>query len=136
MLIPKKTKFKKLQKIKTKSKNNVIRYLDIIKIEQIQVVAFQNTRLKDTQLNAAKLSFMKHLRRKNSKVVSTVFPDLNCTKKASEARMGKGKGFTNFWCCKIHKGVAVFSIFGESKFLYLIQAVCKKLPFLTKIVQS
>ena len=79
MLIPKKTKFKKLQKIKTKSKNNVIRYLDIIKIEQIQVVAFQNTRLKDTQLNSDKLSFMKHIRRKYNKVVSTVFPDLNCT---------------------------------------------------------
>ena len=123
MLLPKKTKFKKLQKIRIKRKNNNIRYLDIIKVKHVQILALQNMRLRDDQLNAVKLSIMKHLKRKNSKVVSNVFTDLNCTKKASDVRMGKGKGFTNFWCCKIHKGVAVFCIFGECN-LQLIQDVC------------
>jgi large subunit ribosomal protein L16 len=78
-----------------------------------------------------------HALKRRGKVWIRVFPDKPITQKASETRMGKGKGAVEYWAAVIKPGRIMFEVGGglpadvAKEALRLAQY---KLPIRTKIV--
>jgi len=71
----------------------------------------ENIWLKNTQIEAARVAIMRHLRG-GGKVWVRIFPDKSVSKKPAETRMGKGKGAPEFWVAVVRRGKILFEIEG------------------------
>jgi len=71
----------------------------------------ENSWLKNTQIEAARVAIMRHLKG-GGKVWVRVFPDKSISKKPAETRMGKGKGAPDHWVAVVRRGKVLFEIEG------------------------
>jgi len=124
LLIPKKQKYKKLQKgrsfNKVKPQNNHLIY------GQIGLKVLNSVRIKSKQLIAVYNNIKKKIKKKG-KVVLTTFPQTPVTKKPTEIRMGKGKGSVNYWASKISAGSVICEI--STFYTALAVKILKKIRF-------
>jgi large subunit ribosomal protein L16 len=124
LLIPKKQKYKKLQKGKSfnkiKPQNNHLVY------GQIGLKVLTSSRVKSKQLVAIYNNIKKKIK-KRGKVILTVFPQTPVTKKPTEIRMGKGKGGVSFWASKISAGSVICEI--STFYTALAINILKKIRF-------
>ena len=107
-LQPKKTKFKKnrkgtLPKLNYRSTK--------LKFGTFGLKAAESGTISAKQLESARQSIMRKINRKG-KLWVRVFPSLPVTKKATESRMGKGKGSVNVWSTKVSGGSMLFELCG------------------------
>lgn len=133
MLMPKRTKFRRVHKGRIKgeaTRGTSIAFGDF------GIKALEPGRITSRQIEAARIAMTRHMKR-IGKVWIRIFPDKPVTIKPAETRMGGGKGAPEFWVAVIHPGRVLFEIGGgvpretAREAMALAQA---KLPLKTKFV--
>ncbi|MFO7870304.1 MAG: 50S ribosomal protein L16 [Kiritimatiellia bacterium] len=78
------------------------------------IKALERGWIKNNQLEACRVSVMRHMKRKG-RLWIRVFPDKPVTKKPIETRQGKGKGNPESWVAVVKPGMILFEIGGVSE---------------------
>lgn len=132
MLAPKRVKYRKQQKGRTKgvaSRGNRISFGDF------GLQALECGWLTARQIEAARVALTRFIKRAG-KIWIRVFPDKPITKKPLETRMGKGKGPVEGWVAVVKPGRILYEIRGvsEDKAREALRIAAFKLPIKTRIV--
>jgi large subunit ribosomal protein L16 len=132
MLMPKRTKYRKMMKGRNRGK---ARSGYTIAFGDIALKAVEAGRISSRQIEAARITSTRHIKRQG-KIWIRVFPAKPLTAKPLETRMGKGKGPVDKWVMNIKPGRIVFEMGGVAEPLAreALTLAMHKLPFKTKIV--
>jgi large subunit ribosomal protein L16 len=132
VLAPKRVKYRKMMKGRTKGKAT-----------RGQTIAFGNCGLitlepgwiSSRQIEAARVALTREMKR-GGKVWIRIFPDKPITKKPAETRMGKGKGNPEGWVVVVKPGRVLFEVEGIPYDLarVALKLAAAKLPVRTKFV--
>ncbi|MFV0480944.1 MAG: 50S ribosomal protein L16 [Campylobacteraceae bacterium] len=132
MLMPKRTKYRKMMKGRNRGK--ATRGTSIA-FGEYAIKAIEAGRIDSRQIEAARIALTRHVKRQ-AKSWIRVFPDKPLTAKPLETRMGKGKGSVDKWVMNIKPGRIIYEIAGIDEELAreALTLAMHKLPFKTKIV--
>ena len=108
MLVPKRTKFRKMQK--GNNKGTAYRGSDC-SFGDFAMQAVEPGRLTARQIEAGRMAITRHVKRVG-KLWIRIFPDRPVTKKPLEVRMGGGKGSVELWAADIQPGRVMYEISG------------------------
>lgn len=126
MLFPRKTKFKRYQKLKYRLRGFDNRYI-LPKVGRFGLKILNSFRLRSKQIETIKKVIKrKMLKKSKERVLLSVFPDLPVTKKSSGLRMGKGKGRIDYWAVPVTKGRILFEITGNVSLNFYNIMLCLK----------
>ena len=133
MLMPKRTKFRKMMKGRRRGlafRGSTIAFGDF----GLQVL--EPGWLKSRQIEAARIAITRQMKRAGN-VWIRVFPDKPITLKPAETRMGKGKGNPEYWVAVVKPGRILFEINGVNgeTAKTALNLGASKLPFKTRIVR-
>jgi len=133
MLSPKKVKYRKKQKGRTKGRAMTGSTLEF---GDYGLQALECGFMTAQQIEAARVAITRHVKR-GGKIWIRVFPDKPYTKKPAETRMGKGKGATEGWVAVIRPGKILYEMEGivESIAEEAFRLAGHKLPFPTRFVK-
>lgn len=135
MLSPKRTKFRKIHKIRSirgnASRGNTLVYGDY------GIQAAEPARITANQIESARITLSRYTK-KVGKTWIKVFPDRPVTKKAAETRMGSGKGNPEYFVAVVKPGRILFEITGLSETVSkeALKKAIQKLPIKCKIVSK
>ena len=103
---------------------------------QYGLKALQPERIMSRQIEAARVALTRHMKR-TGKVWSRVFSNIPVSKKPVEVRMGKGKGSTEFWVCRVKPGRILFEVDGVNEIVAreALYKASAKLPIKTKFIK-
>ena len=103
---------------------------------QFGLKALEPERITARQIEAARRALTRHMRRAG-RVWIRVFPDVPVSKKPTEVRMGKGKGATEFWACRVAPGRIMFELDGVSPAIAreALRLAAAKLPIKTRFIE-
>lgn len=107
MLQPKRTPFRKYQKMKGSFEKTATTGELMFGTYGIQ--ALGSCKLPARSLEAARRVITRTLKRQG-KLYIRVFPDVIVTRKPQEVRMGKGKGNPHHWIARVRKGEILFEM--------------------------
>jgi large subunit ribosomal protein L16 len=132
MLMPKRTKHRKVQRGRMKGKatrGNFIAYGDYA------LQAMECGWVKSNQIESARVAINRYVKR-GGKVWIKIFPDKPVTEKPAETRMGSGKGSVEYWVAVVKPGRVLFEIAGvtEEAAREAMRLASHKLPIKTKFV--
>ena len=132
MLLPKRTKFRRLHRGRLKgiaTKSNTVVFGDY------GIQALEPIWLTSRQIEATRRSITRYVRR-TGKLWIRVFPDKPITERAAESRMGSGKGTPSYWVVVIKPGHILFEITGLEKeaAFKVLKTASHKLPIKTRIL--
>lgn len=132
MLVPKRTKFRKMQK--GRIKGNATRGTKLVHGDY-GVVAMEPSFITNNQIESARIVISKYTK-KYGKMWITIFPDKPITKKPAETRMGSGKGNPEYFVAVVKPGRVMFEISGldEVTSKEVLKKAIQKLPIKCKIV--
>ncbi len=132
MLMPKRTKFRKVQRGRLTGK---ARGGTAVDFGEFGLKALEPCWLTQRQIEAARVALTRHIKR-GGKIWIRVFPDKPITKKPAETRMGKGKGSPEYWVAVVKPGRVLFEIQGVSEQLAreALSLAANKLPLKTKFI--
>jgi large subunit ribosomal protein L16 len=108
MLMPKKVKYRKVQRGRMTGKawrGSTLSFGDF------GLKAMECGWITARQIEAARVAMTRSIKR-GGKVWIRLFPDKPITKKPAETRMGKGKGAPDQWVCVIRPGKILFEMEG------------------------
>ena len=133
MLMPKKVKYRKIQRGRMKGKaqsGNKLSFGDF------GLQAVSRTWLTARQIEAARVAINRHIK-KGGKMWIRVFPWKPISKRPPETRMGKGKGDVSEWVDVIKPGRIIFELEGVPEELAkeAFRLASHKLPFKTRFVK-
>ncbi|OEG70071.1 50S ribosomal protein L16 [Candidatus Endomicrobiellum trichonymphae] len=132
MLMPKRVKYRKMQRgrMKGKAKGGVS-----LAFGKYGLQALEPVWVNSNQIEAARIALARSTR-KGGKVWIRIFPDKPITKKPAETRMGKGKGDPQFWVAVVKPGRVMFEMEGipEAEAKKALTLASNKLPIHTKIL--
>ncbi|MBT5954954.1 50S ribosomal protein L16 [bacterium] len=133
MLMPKKTKYRKLQRGRNRG---VARSGTEVSFGDYGLKVIENGLITDRQIEAARRAMTRHIKR-GGKVWIRIFPDKSITRLPAETRMGKGKGNPEFWAAEVKRGKMVFEISGvdEEVAKRALALASYKLPLKTKFLK-
>jgi len=136
MLMPKKTKHRKMQKGRSRKRTISTRGLEV-NFGKWGLQALSAARIDSRQIEAARKSISHHTKR-SGKVWIRIFPDKPITKKAAEVGMGKGKGAVDHYAVPVTAGRILFEISGVSEEIALraLNMAGHKLPVRTRIIEK
>ena len=134
MLMPKKTKYRKVQKgnlrgISKGAKDIVFGVYALKAIEPARLTAQQIESMRITLSRSTKKGGNFYLR---------VFPDKPVTKKPAETRMGKGKGNPELWVAVVKRERIICEVagFDEITARAVLKSASYKLPIKTKFIKK
>ena len=132
MLSPKRVKFRKMFKGRTKgiaSRGNQVSF------GHFGLQALEPGWVSNRQIEAARIALTRHIKR-GGKVWIRIFPDKPITKKPAETRMGKGKGAPEYWVAVVKPGRILYEIEGVSEEMAreALRLAAQKLPIKCKFV--
>ena len=132
MLQPKRTKYRKQHKMKTKG---IAIKGGTISFGSFALKSLEIGRITNRQLESARIAMTRYMKREG-KVWIRIFPDKPITKKPQEVRMGKGKGPLDHWVAVVKPGKIMFEIDGVPSEIALeaLRLAAQKLPVMTKTV--
>jgi len=132
MLMPKRVKFRKLQRGRRKGKAN---RGNSVHFGDYALQAMEPSWITDRQIEAARIAMTRHIKR-GGKVWIRVFPDKSVTKKPAETRMGKGKGAPEYWVAVVKPGRVLFELAGIKEDLAreAMRLAAHKLPLKTRFI--
>jgi large subunit ribosomal protein L16 len=132
MLQPKRTKYRKMHKMKMKG--NAKRG-DQLSFGSFGIKATEGAWVTARQLEAARVAVTRYMKREGQ-VWINIFPDKPITKKPAEVRMGKGKGAPEYWVAVVKPGRMIFEADGVSVEIAkeAMRLAAAKLPVTTKFV--
>ena len=133
MLQPARTKYRKAHK--GRIHGNASR-CDKLNFGTYGLKALQPERIISNQIEAARVALTRHMKR-TGKVWTRVFPNIPVSKKPTEVRMGKGKGSTEFWVCRVKPGRILFEVDGVNEIVAkeALYKASAKLPIKTKFIK-
>src|SRR5436305_8070253 len=133
MLLPKKTKFRKVQRGRRAgfSKGQTTVQFGDFGLKSLEAAWVTNR-----EIEAARIAMTRKIKR-GGKVWINVFPDKSYTKKPAETRMGSGKGSPEGWVAVIKPGRVMFELAGVPEPLAkeALRLAGQKLSVKTKIVK-
>jgi large subunit ribosomal protein L16 len=131
MLLPKRTKFRKVHRGRLKGVSTA----NTVVFGEHGIQALEPVWLTSRQIEATRRSITRYVR-KTGKIWIRIFPDKPITERAAESRMGSGKGAVDYWVAVIKPGAILFEINGlEKEDAYkVLKLASYKLPIKTKIV--
>jgi large subunit ribosomal protein L16 len=132
MLMPKRIKYRKQQRNKTRgnaTRGNYVAFGDF------GLQALETVWLSARQLEAGRIA-AQHFLRRQGKVYIRVFPDKPISKKPLETRMGTGKAETEYWAARVKPGTMLFEIAGVSEDLakQAMARIAHKMPVRCRFV--
>ena len=132
MLMPKRTKFRKM--MKGRNRGYATRGTDLT-YGDFGLKAVEAGRINSRQIEAARIAMTRYVNRQ-AKVWICVFPDKPISKKPLETRMGKGKAGVEEWVMNIKPGRIIFEMAGVDEELAreALTLALHKLPFKSKFV--
>ncbi len=132
MLMPKRTKFRKMQKGRMKGLAQRGARVDF---GDFGIKALESGWLTSRQIEAARIAMTRNMKRAG-KVWIRVFPDKPITKKPAETRMGKGKGSPEHFVAVAKAGRILFEVSGVDEELAheSMRLAIQKLPIKCKVV--
>ncbi len=133
MLMPKKVKFRKMQKGRMNGK--AYRGSDV-SFGEYGLKAIEPGWVSNRQIEAARVAINRHVKR-GCKVWIRIFPDKPLTKKPAETRMGKGKGAPEQWVAVVKPGRVMYEMAGVSEEVAkeALRLAAHKLSIATKFVK-
>ena len=134
MLMPKKTKYRKVQRGNMRGRSKGARE---IAFGEYGLQAVEPTWLTAQQIEAIRVTITRKLK-KVGKLYLRVFPDKPVTKKPAETRMGKGKGNPEFWVFVVKRERVICEVAGipEELAREILKAAAYKLPMKTKFIKK
>ena len=132
LLIPRKTKYKKVRKGRIQNYDPSAKALSY---GYIGLVSCESVYIHASQLEAARQTINRHLIRKG-RVWTCVFPDLGVTKRPTQVRIGKGTGDVKHWSFRCRPGRTLFEVDGvDFEEAYdALKSGASKLPGRTRLV--
>ena len=133
MLSPKKVKYRKRQKGRTKGKAS--RGVDL-SFGSFGLKTLEPGHITARQIEAARIAITRHIKR-GGRVWIRIFPDKPITKKPAETRMGKGKGPVEAWVAVVQPGRILYEMDGVPKEVAqeALRLAAHKLPVATKFIE-
>ena len=133
MLMPKRVKYRRVQRGRLKGKatrGNTLAYGDF------GLVATEPAWIKSNQIEEARIAMTRYIRR-GGQVWIKIFPDKPVTEKPAETRMGSGKGSPEYWVAVVKPGRILFEMSGTSEEVAreAMRLASHKLPIKTKFIK-
>ena len=134
MLMPKKVKYRRVQRGRLKGK--ALRG-NTLSNGSYGLVATEPAWITSNQIEAARIAMTRYVKR-NGKVWIKIFPDKPVTAKPAETRMGSGKGTLEYWVAVVKPGRVMFEISGvpEETAREALRLAVHKLPLKCKFVMK
>ena len=132
MLLPKRTKFRKVRKGKIRgvaTSGHYIAYGDYA------LQAQGHERITSRQIEAARQAMTRYIKR-GGKIWIRIFPHTPVTRKPLDVKMGSGKGSPEFFVAKVRPGTILFEMQGVSEEIAreAMRLASHKLPVKTKFL--
>jgi large subunit ribosomal protein L16 len=133
MLMPKKVKYRKMQKGRM---NGKAYRGSAVSFGEFGLKAIEPGWVSSRQIEAARVAITRHAKR-GCKVWIRIFPDKPITKKPAETRMGKGKGNPEYWVAVVKPGRILYEMSGvsEEAAKEAMRLASHKLPVATRFVK-
>jgi len=132
MLMPKRTKYRKVQKgrMQGNAKGGTK-----VSFGDYGLQAQERGWITSRQIEAARIAMTRKIKR-GGKVWITIFPDKPITEKPAETRMGSGKGNPEYWVAVVKPGRVMFEMSGVDEELAreAMRLAAHKLPVKAKFV--
>lgn len=132
MLMPKRTKYRKVQ---TGRNKGMAKGGTRVTFGEYGLQSQEPGWITARQIEAARVAMTRHIKR-GGKVWINIFPDKPITEKPAETRMGSGKGNPEYWVAVIKPGRVMFELAGVDEKLAreAMRLAGNKLPVKTKFV--
>jgi large subunit ribosomal protein L16 len=132
MLMPKRTKFRKVRKGKIRgvaTSGNYIAFGDYA------LQAQGNDRITSRQIEASRQAMTRYIKR-GGKIWIRIFPHTPVTRKPLDVKMGSGKGSPEFFVAKVRPGTILFEMQGVTEEIAreAMRLASHKLPVKTKFL--
>ncbi len=132
MLMPKRVKYRRVQRGRMKgkaSRGTTLAY------GKYGLVATEPAWISSVQIEAARIAMTRYIKR-GGKVWIKIFPDKPITEKPAETRMGSGKGAVEYWVAVVKPGRIMFEMDGvaEDVAKEAMRLASHKLPIKTKFI--
>jgi large subunit ribosomal protein L16 len=135
MLMPKKTKFRKMQKGRMYGRSKGAR---TIVFGDFGLIAVEPSWVSARQIESVRMTVSKRLKKVGA-LYLRLFPDKPISKKPAETRMGKGKGGVELWVAVVKRDRVILEIGGglsKEEAKDILQAAAYKLPMKTRFVSK
>ena len=134
MLMPKRVKFRRVQRGRLKGKAS--RGTELSN-GLYGLVATEPAWITSNQIEAARIAINRYMKR-GGNVWIKIFPDKPITAKPAETRMGSGKGAPEYWVSVIKPGRVLFEMAGipEETAREALRLAAHKLPITTKFIKK
>ena len=131
-LMPKRTKYRKMQKGRNRGKAT---RGNVVNEGEFGLQSTEAGLITANQIEAARIAMTRYIKR-GGKVWIKLFPNKPISKKPAETRMGKGKGATEYWVAVVKPGRVLFELAGVSEEIAreALRLASHKLPVKTKFV--
>ena len=133
MLMPKRVKYRKVQRGRMKgkaSRGNFVAY------GEYGMQATEPCWITSNQIEAARVAMNRYMKR-GGQVWIKIFPDKPVTQKPAETRMGSGKGAPEYWVAVVKPGRVLFEVGGVSEEVAkeAMRLAAHKLPCKVKFIK-
>jgi len=132
MLVPNRTKFRKVRKGKIRGPATTGNY---IAYGEFALQSQGNERITSRQIESARQAMTRYIKR-GGKIWIRIFPHTPVTKKPLDVKMGSGKGSPEYFAAKVHAGTIMFEMQGVSEEIAreAMRLAAHKLPVKTKFL--
>src|SRR5688572_2463153 len=132
MLMPKKTKYRKVRKGKI---TGVATRGTQIAFGQYALQAQSSERITSRQIESARQAMTRYIKR-GGKIWIRIFPHTPVTRKPQDVKMGSGKGNPEFFVAKVRPGTVLFEMQGVTEEIAreAMRLAAHKLPVKTKFL--
>jgi large subunit ribosomal protein L16 len=133
MLLPKKTKYRKVRKGKNDgiaTRGNYVAFGDFA------LQSMTNERITSRQIESSRQAMTRHIKR-GGKIWIRIFPHTPVTRKPQDVKMGSGKGNPEFFVAKVKAGTVLFEMKGvtEEVAREAMRLAGHKLPVKTRFIK-
>lgn len=134
MLLPKKVKYRKLQKGRRRHKGIASRGTEL-NFGMYGLQSLSHAWLTSRQIEAARKAMTRYIQ-KGGKIWIRIFPDKSVTKKGTEVPMGGGKGSVDHYVAVVKPATVLFEIDGlpQDVAKEAMRRAAAKLPLKTKFI--
>jgi len=132
MLMPKRTKYRKVRKGKIRgaaTRGNTIAF------GTYALQSLDNKRITARQIEAARQAMTRYIKR-GGQIWIRIFPHTPVTRKPQDVKMGSGKGSPEYFAAKVHMGTIMFEMEGVTEEIAreAMRLAGHKLPVRTKFL--
>src|SRR5882757_7466631 len=132
MLLPKRTKFRKVRKGRISGPATAGHY---IAYGEFALQAQGHERITSRQIESARQAMTRHIKR-GGKIWIRIFPHIPVTRKPQDVKMGSGKGSPEFFVAKVRPGTIMVEMQGVTEEIAreAMRLAAHKLPVKTKFL--